>query len=86
MSILLTQTKRPETMEDLPGGDLQDEFVSEASASLDNGACVENELVTLGDFDSSGYFFTGAPGFLANHFGTARSDAGMALILQKLAD
>ena len=74
------------TMEDLPGGALQDEFVSEASSSLDNEGCVENELITLGDFDSSGYFFTGAPGFLANHFGSARSEAGMTLILSKLAD
>lgn len=74
------------TMEDVPAGDLQDEFVSEASSKLDNGACVTNELITLGDFDSSGYFFTGAPGFLANHFGSARSNAGMQLIMSKLAD
>ncbi len=74
------------TMEDVPNGDLQDEFVSEASSKLDNGACVANELITLGDFDSSGYFFTGAPGFLANHFGSARSNAGVQLIMSKLAD
>ncbi|MEQ8275061.1 MAG: alpha/beta hydrolase [Deltaproteobacteria bacterium] len=74
------------TMEDIPNGDLQDEFVSEASSALDNGGCVENELITLGDYDTSGYFFTGAPGFLANHFGSARSNAGVQLILDKLAD
>ncbi len=74
------------TMEDIPGGQLQDEFISEASSRLDNEGCVENALITLGDFDSSGYFFTGAPGFFANHFGSARSEAGMALILGRLAD
>ena len=74
------------TMEDLPDGSFQDEFVSEASASLDLEPCVENELIGLDDFDRSGYFFDGLPGFLANHFGSVRSDAGMALILQKLND
>jgi pimeloyl-ACP methyl ester carboxylesterase len=74
------------TMEDLPDGALQDEFISEESSALDLEPCVENELITLGDFDRSGYFFSGAPGFFANHFGSARSDAGIALVLQKLAD
>lgn len=74
------------TMEDIPDGNLQDEFVSEGSSMLDNGDCVENVLITLGDYDTSGYFFTGAPGFFANHFGSPRSNAGMQLILDKLAD
>lgn len=74
------------TMEDLPEGALQDEFVSEASSSLDLEPCVTNELIGLGAYDTSGYFFTGAPGFFANHFGSARADAGMTLILSKLAD
>ena len=74
------------TMQDIADGMLQDEFVSEASSALDNEGCVANELLTLADFDTSGYFFTGAPGFLANHFGSARSDAGITLILDKLAD
>ncbi|MCB9655319.1 MAG: hypothetical protein H6729_14465 [Deltaproteobacteria bacterium] len=74
------------TMEDIEGGQLQDEFVSEASAKLDNEGCVDNELVTLSDYDTSGYFFTGLPGFLANHFGALRSDEGMAKILAKLGD
>ncbi|MCB9732958.1 MAG: alpha/beta hydrolase [Deltaproteobacteria bacterium] len=74
------------TMEDLPDGSLQDEFISEASSKLDLEPCVDNETIGLGDYDSSGYFFTGAPGFFANHFGTPRSNAGIALVLDKLAD
>ncbi|MEL7368758.1 MAG: alpha/beta hydrolase [Myxococcota bacterium] len=74
------------TMMDIAEGSLQDEFVSEASSMLDNAGCVDNALIGLADFDSTGYFFTGAPGFLANHFGSARSEAGMDLILSKLAD
>jgi hypothetical protein len=74
------------TMKDLPAGALQDEFVSETSARLELPACVDNQLIGLDAYDSSGYFFTGAHGFLANHFGSARSDAGITLILQKLAD
>lgn len=74
------------TMEDIPSGELQDEFVSETSSQLDLENCVDNELITLSDYDRSGYFFTGAPGFFANHFGSARSPAGIDLILEKLAD
>lgn len=74
------------TMEDLPDGNFQDEFVSEASAGLDLEPCVDNELVSLSDFDRSGFFFDALPGFLANHFGSIRSDAGMAIILNKLND
>lgn len=74
------------TMRDIAEGMLQDEFISEASSQIDLEGCVENELIELSDFDASGYFFTALPGLFANHFGTARSDAGMALVLEKLAD
>ena len=74
------------TMEDLTDGSLQDEFVSETSSALDLAPCVANELIGLGDYDSSAYFFTGAPGFFANHFGTIRANAGIAKVIAKLAD
>jgi len=74
------------TMQDIADGMLQDEFISEASSEIDLEDCVENELIGLSDFDSSGYFFSGLPGFIANHFGSIRSDAGIALILEKLED
>ncbi|MAQ17168.1 MAG: hypothetical protein CMN30_20540 [Sandaracinus sp.] len=74
------------TMEDITDGMLQDEFVSEASSMLDLDPCVDNQLITLADYDTSGYFFTGAPGFFSAHFGSARSDAGIALVVSKLAD
>lgn len=74
------------TMEDIPGGELQDEFVSEDSSMLDLEGCVDNQLIGLDGYDSSGYFFTGAWGFIANHFGSARSPAGMQLVLGELAD
>ncbi len=74
------------TMQDVPGGTLQDEFVSEAASSIDLDGCVENELIELSDFDGSAFFFTGFPGFFANHFGSIRSDSGIDLILSKLAD
>ena len=74
------------TMRDIAAGTLQDEFVSEDSSALDLDSCVDNQLIELSDFDASGYFFTGAPGLFANHFGSIRSDAGIALIVEKLAD
>lgn len=74
------------TMQDIAEGELQDEFVSETSSSLDLEPCVENVLLTLSDYDASGYFFTGAPGFFANHFGSARSAAGINAIVERLAD
>ncbi|MEM1416535.1 MAG: alpha/beta hydrolase [Myxococcota bacterium] len=76
------------TMEDLEGGALQDEFVSEFSSSLDQGDCVDNELIATSDFALSGYF-TSLPdlqGIFANHFGSTRSAAGITLILDKIAD
>lgn len=74
------------TMEDVTDGPLQDEFVSEAAARLNLEPCVENLTVGLTDFDRSGYFFTGFYGFFANHFGSIRSDNGMQLIIDRLAD
>ena len=74
------------TMEDIAEGALQDEFVSEASSSLDMPGCVTNQLITLADFDTSGYYFTGQPGIFANHFGSARSNAGLDFIVATLAD
>lgn len=74
------------TMEDIADGSLQDEFVSETSSSLDLEPCVENVLLSLSDYDASGFFFTGAPGFFANHFGSARAPAGIAAVVARLAD
>jgi pimeloyl-ACP methyl ester carboxylesterase len=88
------------TMKDPDGGKLQDEFVSEAASRLSMDkttrdssgkitvsapACVDNHLIELTDFDSSGFFMDGLPGFLANHFGSVRSDNGMKYISDKLA-
>ena len=69
------------TMKDLPNGTQQDEFVSEASARLHPTACADNALDELTDFDTSGYFYNG---YFRNHFGSARSDAGLAKILAAL--
>jgi hypothetical protein len=74
------------TMADIAGGSFQDEFVSEAASSIDMPGCVDNKLLSLDDYDRSGYFFLNNNGFFASHFGSARSDAGTALILSKLGD
>lgn len=74
------------TMRDIAEGMLQDEFISEASSQIDLESCVDNELIELSDYDASGYFFSSLPGLFANHFGSVRSDAGIALVLEKLAD
>lgn len=89
------------TMKDPVGGALQDEFISVAASRIDmdqtttksdgtvtvtDPACVDNHLIELTDYDSSGYFLDGAPGFLANHFGSIRSEAGMTYIVKKLED
>jgi len=74
------------TMVDIEAGEYQDEFVSEESSRIDLEGCVDNALIGLSDHDSSGYFFTGRPGFLASHFGSARSEAGLQLVVAKLAD
>ncbi len=50
-------------------------------------ACVENHLIELSDFDASGFFMDLAnlQGFLANHFGSIRGEAGMKKITETLA-
>lgn len=65
------------------GSNYQDLYVSEASSRLDMDGCVTNKLTTLNDYDTSGYF---NKGFIANHFGSMRSEAGLALTLQYLAE
>lgn len=87
------------TMKDPASGTLQDEFVSVAAARLDmdknqllpdgtlkilEPACVDNHLNELSDYDASGFFMDGLPGFLASHFGSIRSEAGMTFVLGKL--
>ena len=67
-------------MQDIPDGTQQDLFVSEASSRL-QGA--DNRTIGLNDFDESNYFFCG---LLKNHFGPARSLAGIAMILEALGD
>jgi pimeloyl-ACP methyl ester carboxylesterase len=64
------------------GTNYQDLYVSEAASRMDMDGCVTNKLTTLNDYDTSGYF---NKGFIANHFGSMRSEAGMGLVLQYLA-
>jgi len=59
----------------------QDFYASESTARLDMKGCVVNALTTLADYDTSGYL---AKGVIANHFGSVRSEAGMARILEFL--
>ncbi len=69
------------TMQDLPNGTQQDEFVSEQSSRLYPTACADNILDGLNDFDTSGYFYNG---FFRNHYGSVRSEAGLGHILAAL--
>ncbi|KFE68330.1 esterase/lipase family protein [Hyalangium minutum] len=64
------------------GTNYQDFYVSEAASRMDMDGCVTNKLTTLNDYDTSGYF---NKGFIANHFGSMRSEAGMSLAIQYLA-
>lgn len=73
-SITMTDKSKGESYQDL--------YVSEAASRLDLDGCVTNKLTTLNDYDTSGYF---SKGFIANHFGSMRSEAGMGLVLQYLA-
>lgn len=67
------------TMSDkTPGSNYQDFYVSQAASKLDMPGCVANQLTTLSDYDTSGYFLKGA---IANHFGSVRSTAGVNLIV-----
>lgn len=65
-------------MEDLPGGEQQDLFVSEASSAL-RGA--DNRTIGLNDVDESNYFFCG---LFRNHYGAARSEAALEVVRQAL--
>jgi pimeloyl-ACP methyl ester carboxylesterase len=71
------------TMTDIQqGANYQDYYVSEAASRINMPGCVENKLTTLNDYDTSGYF---NKGFIANHFGSLRSDAGLKLAMDFLA-
>jgi len=69
------------TMQDLPNGTQQDEFVSEAASRIYPLDCANNLLDALTDFDTSGYFYNG---YFRNHFGSVRSDAGLAKVVAAL--
>jgi len=71
------------TMSDLEQGSrYQDLYVSQAASRIDMPGCVVNRLTTLNDYDTSGYF---NKGFIANHFGSMRSEAGLKLVMGYLA-
>lgn len=65
-------------MRDISDGTYQDLFVSEASARL-LGA--DNRLISLEDFDETGYFFDG---LFKNHYGSARSAAAIEIVMEKI--
>jgi hypothetical protein len=70
------------TMRDIyQDANYQDLYVSESTARLDMKGCVVNALTTLADYDTSGYL---SRGIIANHLGSARSEVGMARILEFL--
>jgi hypothetical protein len=71
------------TMTDVEqGANYQDLYVSESASRIEMPGCVLNKLTTLNDYDTSGYF---SKGFIANHFGSLRSEAGLKLALEYLA-
>jgi len=65
-------------MKDIDEGTQQDPFVSQASSALDGA---DNETVDLTDFDQSDYFFCG---LFKDHYGAARSQAALAIVLAAL--
>lgn len=65
------------------GSNYQDLYVSENASRIDMEGCVVNQLTTLNDYDTSGYF---NKGFIANHFGSMRSNAGIDLVLRYLGE
>ncbi len=71
------------TMKDLDNGTQQDEFVSEEASRLYPTDCANNLLDSLTDFDTSGYFYNG---YFRNHYGSVRSDAGLAKVVAALED
>ena len=71
------------TMTDIQqGSNYQDLYVSEAASRIDMPGCVVNKLTTRSDYDTSGYFLKGG---IANHFGSVRSEAGLNLVMDYLA-
>ena len=71
------------TMTDITqGANYQDYYVSEASSHIDMLGFVDHRRMILNAFDTRGYF---NKGFIANHFGSLRSDAGQRLALDFLA-
>ena len=71
------------TMQDLPNGTQQDEFVSEHASRLYPMDCANNVIDGLNDFDTSGYFYNG---YFRNHYGSVRSNAGIAKVVAALED
>jgi pimeloyl-ACP methyl ester carboxylesterase len=73
-------------MADHDDGKQEDEFVSQASSAL-LGA--NNLTIPIGSVDATGYFCgqeaSQPTGLLKNHFGPARSDAALALIMKALS-
>lgn len=65
------------TMKDIEQGTQQDPFVSEHSSRLYPLVCANNQLDELNDFDTSAYFLNG---YFRHHFGSIRSEAGLAKI------
>jgi len=68
------------TMSDMPDGTQQDLFVSEHASRLYPTECANNEVNGLNDYDTSAYFLNG---ILRNHYGSVRSERGLAEILQQ---
>lgn len=67
-------------MRDIADGSYQDEFVSETSSAL---AGADNRLIELDDTDDTGYFFNG---LLKNHYGSARSQAAIDIVVEVVGD
>jgi pimeloyl-ACP methyl ester carboxylesterase len=71
------------TMKDLEENSQQDEFVSEHSSRVYPQVCADNHVTQLSDFDTSAYFING---YFRNHYGSIRSEAGLAKIINVLGD
>jgi pimeloyl-ACP methyl ester carboxylesterase len=67
-------------MQDTEEGTQQDQFVSEASSRLEGAT---NLTIGLGDFDQSDYFFCG---LFKDHYGPARTQAAIDMVLEHLGD
>ncbi len=70
------------TMADLPDGTQQDLFVSEHASRLYPTECANNVINGLNDFDTSGYLLNG---LFRNHYGSVRSETGLARVEAALA-